>query len=174
MIKIRKISLMWGFTLIETIIYIGVFSLIISSCFISIFSLIQSSYKNQTVAMVQEEGNFLIGKIDYVLSQAIKINSPLSFGNSFSIDTNNPLINPIILEINDNNMTIKKGPGEPLILNNSNVLISCPEDICFKYFNSTDNKLNPKNFEANIIINTKTSDGLPYTQNFETIKYIRE
>jgi type II secretory pathway pseudopilin PulG len=171
---LNKLNLVWGFTLIETIIYIGVFSFIITSCFISLYSLIQSSNKNQTVAMVQEEGNFLIGKIDYILSQTKNINSPLSAGNILSVDTNNPTINPIIIEINDHNMTIKKGPNGPLILNNSNILISCPLNGCFNHIDSNEIEFSPESIEANIIINTKTLDGLPYTQSFETIKYLRK
>lgn len=134
----------------------------------------ESSDKNQTIAMIQEEGSFLIGKIDYILSLTKNINSPLSGGNILSVITNNSTINPVIIEINENNIMIKKGSAEPSILNNSNVLISCPESGCFKHRNINEDEYSPESIEANIIIKTKTAKGFPVTQNFTTIKYLRK
>ena len=59
-----------GFTLIETIIYIFIFSIIMTGSVISIYAIIGGESRNRTEAMVEEEGSFLIGKIDWALSQS--------------------------------------------------------------------------------------------------------
>ena len=57
-----------GFTLIETLIYIGLFALIISGVLASVFMILGNNARLQAKAMIQEEGSFLIGKVDWALS----------------------------------------------------------------------------------------------------------
>lgn len=157
-----------GFTLAETLIYIAIFALIMSGAIISIYSIIGSNARNQAKAMTQEEGSFLIGKIDWALGGVKSINSPS--GNTLSVTKYDSTVpDPIEIKIENGKMTIKKGSsGDLLELNNSNVEVSCPSlSNCFTH------SINPEKIEANIIISTKTSEGLPYSQDFYTIKYLR-
>jgi type II secretory pathway pseudopilin PulG len=156
-----------GFTLIETIIYIGIFALIMSSAVVSIYSIMSNNARNQTKAMVEEEGSFLIGKIDWALIGTKKINS--SNGNTLSVTKFDSAIpDPIEISVEDGKMKIKKGGGGDTIeLNNSNITVSCPPSGCFIH------GVDPEKIEANITINTKTSEGLPFSQDFYTIKYLR-
>jgi type II secretory pathway pseudopilin PulG len=97
-----------GFTLIETIIYIGIFALIMSSAVVSIYSIMSNNARNQTKAMVEEEGSFLIGKIDWALIGTKKINS--SNGDILSITKFDSTVpDPIVISIEDGKMKIKKG-----------------------------------------------------------------
>jgi hypothetical protein len=161
-----------GFTLIETIIYIGIFVLIISGAVISAYSIIGSSARNQAKAMVQEEGTFLIGKIDWALSG---IKNPSISGNGKKLTVTKSVSGlEIILEIDNGKMTIKKGTADRVDLSNSNIVVSCPLLGCFRHIISTGEGINPEKIEANIAIATKTSEGLPFSQDFYTIKYIRK
>ncbi len=164
-----------AFILIEIILYIGIFSLIMSGILISIYSLIESNNLNQTKAMVQTEGSFLIGKIDWTLSGIKKINSPNINSNLLSVTKYDLTIeDPIIITVEGNIMSIKKGSSEALDLNNSNTTISCPLSGCFKHEVQVDEEFSPESIEANIIVNTKTGSGRNYSQNFSTVKYLRK
>jgi type II secretory pathway pseudopilin PulG len=57
-----------GFTLIETLIYIALFSTIIFGAIISTYYLIQGSDSLSNKTVTQEEGNFVLRKIDWALT----------------------------------------------------------------------------------------------------------
>ena len=59
-----------GFTLIETLIYIALFALLIGGGVGSAYSLIASSDRITTGAMLEQEGNFLLAKIGWMLEQS--------------------------------------------------------------------------------------------------------
>lgn len=169
-----------GFTIIETLIYIGLFAIIISGAIVSIYGIIEANARNQTKAMVQEEGSFLLGKIDWALT-GVKINS-----NTIA-DIDLPALNSsndtltlskyeagvlvdVTIKISGGEMTIDRG-GTLSTLNNDNVSIECPAlpENCFIRSSGS-----PESVKAKFLINTNTSQGLPYSQNFSTIKYLRK
>lgn len=57
-----------GFTLIEVIIYIALFSLLIGTAFIAAHQLTESSSVLSTKNTTQEEGNFILRKINFALT----------------------------------------------------------------------------------------------------------
>lgn len=65
-----------GFTLIETLVYLALFSLIIGGFIVVSYMLFEASGRNQTRAMLQQEKNFLVGKIDWILDGAQTIHLP--------------------------------------------------------------------------------------------------
>ena len=170
-----------GFTLIEVVIYLALFSMIMSGAIVSVYSIIESSGRNQTKAMVQEEGGFLLGKIDWTLTD-VKINYPSGIAeiNSPTLDsTENTLslikyeagmpVN-IIINISNDKMTLERS-GNLYPLNNDNVSVKCPPlpKNCFIRLNDE-----IESIEANFILSTKTPEGLNYEQKFSTIKYLRK
>lgn len=169
-----------GFTLIEVVIYLALFSIIMSGAIVSIYSIIESSGRNQTKAMVQEEGSFLLGKIDWALT-GVKINTnniadinlPAlgSKNNKLSLvkyEAGMPV--EIVINISSNKMTIERA-GNINPLNNDNVFVTCPPlpENCF-----TRSGDDIENIEASFILSTKTPEGLNYEQKFSTIKYLRK
>ena len=67
-----------GFTLIEVIIYITLFALLMGSAFIIAYQLIQGSGDVGTKNTVQEEGNFVLRKINWALTGVQTITTPSS------------------------------------------------------------------------------------------------
>ncbi len=61
-----------GITLIETLIYIALFALLIGGGVSSAYTLIESSDKIGVRAMMEEEGNFLLAKIAWVLEEGMQ------------------------------------------------------------------------------------------------------
>src|SRR6185295_940153 len=59
-----------GFTLIETLLYIALFALVMGGLAISIYGYFATVGRNQTKAMLQEEEQFLVGKINWATSGA--------------------------------------------------------------------------------------------------------
>ncbi len=172
--KINK-KLYSGFTLIETIIYISLFSIIMTGVLVSVYGLISSNSKNMTKAMVVEEGIFILGKIDWVLSGAENINLPTTSGNILSVTKSNDWIdNPVIIKVSAGVMSIKKGTNEAVNLNNSNVTILCPESKCFTHELESSEGLNPESIAINFTIETRTPEGQIYSQDFYTKKYLRK
>ena len=52
-----------GFTLIETVVYLGLFAILFSGGIAADYNVLETSGKNQSKAMIQEEGDFLIAKM---------------------------------------------------------------------------------------------------------------
>jgi hypothetical protein len=59
---------MRAFTLIETLIYIGLLALIMSAAFAATVSITGSAARNRSDAFLEEQGQFLIGKIEQDLA----------------------------------------------------------------------------------------------------------
>lgn len=59
-----------GFTLIEVVIYLALFSIIIGGALVSVYNIIESSGKLENKVVMQEEANFLLRKINWVLNGA--------------------------------------------------------------------------------------------------------
>lgn len=74
-----------GFTLIEIIIYIGLFSIMIGGLFVSVFQIIQNLGGVEEKITVEEEMNFVVKKIDWALNEMTAVNFPLS-GTASSLD----------------------------------------------------------------------------------------
>ncbi len=67
-----------GLTLIEVIIYIGLFAIMIGGVLVSVFQIAQNTGKGETAVLVAEEMNFIKKKIDFTLSSMTSITSPTS------------------------------------------------------------------------------------------------
>jgi prepilin-type N-terminal cleavage/methylation domain-containing protein len=169
-----------GFTLIEVVIYLALYAIIMTGALVSMYSIFGSSARNQVKAIVQEEGTFLIGKIDWALSGVHTINEPVvppspTSGNTLSVtkwDTS--FGNPIVITVINGNMTMSRGANPTAILNNSNVLVACPPVGCFTHATSSGDGINPEKAGAIFTLHATTSEGLPFSQSFSTVKYLRK
>ena len=65
-----------GFTLIEVIIYIALLSIIMYGALVTSFQLLEGSDALEVRATVQEEGNFVLRKIDWALANMDSNNLP--------------------------------------------------------------------------------------------------
>lgn len=115
-----------GFTLIETIIYVALFSVIISLVIGAVYHIIDSSANLQRSITADSEAHFLARKIEWALTGISAINLPVSgtTGASLSVDKVNYAQNPIVFDLDSNNLRVKKGLASPVILNSANVTVS--------------------------------------------------
>ena len=76
-----------GFTLIETMIYIALLTIIMTGALISIYQIFQSVNSVNTKVSIQNEGNFVLKKINWTLSgvESIDIPSAGEFSDTLSV-----------------------------------------------------------------------------------------
>lgn len=60
-----------GFTLVETVLYIGLFGILFSGIFISIYPLFTNAERLTRASTIESESAFILAKIRYILSNTI-------------------------------------------------------------------------------------------------------
>lgn len=156
-----------GFTLLEMIVYLGLFGMIMTGAVVSAYTIFESSLHNQTKAMVLEEGSYLVGKLDWALSSAASVTVT---ANTLSITQFDGAV--LTFTVNGGEMTLS---GATLPLSNSNVSVDAtPAVALFEHTLATGEGINPERVRAAFRLTTHTSDGFVYIQDFSTAKYLRK
>jgi Tfp pilus assembly protein PilE len=93
-----------GFTLVEVLIYLGLYALLIGGAVVAAYNMVESSGRNETAAMVEEEGQYLTAKIDWALG---------------SQEMQNPTF-----DVASGSMRLSWGSNTPQGISNSNVSVS--------------------------------------------------
>jgi Tfp pilus assembly protein PilE len=158
-----------GFTLIETLVYLALYAIIISGALTAVYTILESSARNQTQAMVQQEGTFLIGKIDWAVSNVSSIQSPVATGTALVVTKYDG--NIVSVQQNGANLEISENAGPFQTLNNTNIGIS---HILFTHTLPDADGIDPESIEANMTIFATTSDGHVFSREFTTVKYLRK
>ncbi|OGZ96985.1 MAG: hypothetical protein A2847_00690 [Candidatus Sungbacteria bacterium RIFCSPHIGHO2_01_FULL_50_25] len=154
----------FGFSLLETLIYIALFSFILSGILAGTFYMLDSTERTRAKLLLEEEGNFLLRKITWALSGLDTIQVPAS-GNSGPILTvirvGLPLgENPLTFSENGGVLQMQRGSNPTISLSSSGVSVS---GLTFEHIASVVGK--PAAVKINFQLNGKP---------FETIKYIRQ
>ncbi len=115
-----------GFTLIETIIYIALFAIIIGGGMVAAYQIIESTNASYNHIVLQEEANFLLHKINWVLTGATAVNVlPQNPGTTLQVTKKSTTYT---FTVCNNNLTIQTGASKtcqdsPVILNSSSVKV---------------------------------------------------
>ena len=133
--------------------------------------------------MIQEEGNFILAKIEWAISGAATINQP-TIGNSGSLlsvnkvtglDINNqPVIKPVTISLSGNDVALGY-PNDPLpntfTLNNSNVQAN---NVIYTHDAASGNGINAEDIKASFTITARTPTGAIISQDFSSTSYLRK
>ena len=152
-----------GFSLLETLVYLGLFAIVMTGIIAVAFSIFEGSGRNQTKVMVQTEGNFLLGKINWAMNDATTTSVTITPPSLTITRNSNPTTVVFDLDSGGNNMEINGS-----ILNNSNVTVSNLS------FPRSGVGTPVESVTASFTLNTLLPTGQPYTQNFQTTKYLRK
>jgi len=141
-----------GFTLIEVIIYSALVSLIMMSVFVVVYYVIEANDRSMAKFIAEEEANFLLKKISWVLNGVSAINSPAAGASDSKLSVNkiNFPDNPVVIDFEANNIRIKRGAKEAVVLNSQNIAIANLE---FKHLAPTGNR--PAGVKASFNINAR-------------------
>ena len=120
-----------GFLLIEVLLYLALFGIIVGGSASVFYSILEGSEKVNQDALISSEAEFILGKINWMLSGDVTIEEPLSgeSGDKLRVSKNNFPDNPLVLEKVDDDIVLQRGGNEASILNNSLVEI---EDLNFE------------------------------------------
>lgn len=115
-----------GFTLVETVIYIGLLSVIISFVLVVFYQIVGSGNQNRDRIEIDAEANFLMQKMIWALVDAQAINQPTvnTTSSVLSVNKYNYSQNSIVFDLSQNNLRISKASSTPVILNNGRVSLS--------------------------------------------------
>ena len=64
-----------GITLIEVLVYLGLFAVLMSGIITATYTLLQGSRSNENAVAIQEEGTFLMRKINWELTGAASVST---------------------------------------------------------------------------------------------------
>lgn len=161
-----------GFTLIEALMYMALFGIIIGGAVTAAYSIAEASTRSVTRSLVQEEGNFLVAKIGWVLSGARAVDDPAvgNTGPSLSVTKwDTAIAHPIVVQLVGTDMTISRGTNPASILNNDNVQVSA-----LSFSHAFGGGTDPESVEASFTVSARTPTGQIVNQNFKTIVYLRK
>ncbi|SRR6266481_2305729 len=153
-----------GFTLIETIIYLGLLMLVIGGLLIVTYQIIESTSRNQLKVDVGEEGAFLIQKIEWGMSGATAISVPASTTLQITKSGIPAAQNPLLFTLNSQNLELKRGSNASTPLNSKSVSVT---SIVFTDIPAFQNI--PEAVQATITLKSQT-----YSQSFDTKIYLRK
>ena len=162
-----------GFTLVETMIYLGLFGILIGGAIISVFTMFESQARNQNHAMISQEGNYIVGKIDWALTGATSVD--VSPSNQLLINRNGIPSgdNPLIFQVTSGNIYLYRNAYSATVmpLNNTNITVT---NLVLVHTIGSGSGITPESIKATFTLNTKTANGLPYSQDFSIFKYLRK
>ncbi|HEY4503406.1 MAG TPA: prepilin-type N-terminal cleavage/methylation domain-containing protein [Candidatus Paceibacterota bacterium] len=163
--KITKIS---GFSLIEVIVYLALFGILMAGAFTAAYSLLESANRGNAAIIMQEEGNFLLAKINWALSSISEVNSPTldTSSQNLLVTSINPGVGSIEIELSGDNIVLTRG-GITETLNNTNIKAS---NMLFTYGSNDYVEWLTSSFT----LNTMTLDGKAISQNFKSTKYLKK
>ncbi len=156
-----------GFTLLETVVYLGLFAIVIGGGMIATYEIIQSSGKVSNQAMVSEEANFLLSKINWGLSGATAISIPSST-TLVATKIINSISTNLTFTLSGSNLTLQRGANTAQILNSSNVTVSN-----LNFTNIPASGGIPQGVTMSLTITSRGSGGV-VSRDFSTTKYLRQ
>jgi len=153
---------MKGFTLIEILIYSVLTAFILSMVLVPVYQIMQSSSNLDVKNATEAEANFLLRKMEWVLSSVSAINFPAagSSSSTLSVSRINFSQNPIVFSLGNNNLTIKQGSGATATLNSQSISVSSAS---FSHLAAAGNT--PEAVKINLTVNSKT---------YQTTIYLRK
>ena len=157
-----------GFTLIETLVYVSLYAMIFGGMLASMYTLVESDARNETVAMMEEEGNYLIGKIDAAVLHAASVQSPAESGTALSVLVAGG--SSIRITERDSSMRLQMDGSAAETLNNTDVSV---QNLNFVHTLPTGDGSNPESVSVSFTLVATTSDGHLLSQEFSTLEYVR-
>jgi hypothetical protein len=158
-----------GFTLIETLIYLGLYTILIGGMLAAVYSMIESDAHNETVAMLEEEGDYLIGKIDWVLSDTATVQAPFSSGGTLTVTRFDG--SSASISVLGASLRVRDGGASPQTLNNSDVSLA---GVVFVHTQAQNDGIDPESVAASFTMRATTSDGHVVSRDFSTLRYLRQ
>jgi prepilin-type N-terminal cleavage/methylation domain-containing protein len=167
-----------GFTLIEVVVYLGLFSVLMSGVIVSAYNIIESEKRNETKGLLNNEAEYIVGKINWALTGAQVVNIPtpgtsgslLSLNRVISTANGVPTITSVSIGLSVTDITITIGSNPSEKLNNNDTEIT---NLTFSR-NSGTSSGSPESVTATATVRMRTPNGSYITRDISTTSYIRQ
>jgi prepilin-type N-terminal cleavage/methylation domain-containing protein len=161
-----------GFTLIEVVMYLALFAILFGGAVLAAYNVIEGSGKNQTRAQLQEEGDFLAGKLAWVLSGAQTVTTPITGSQASILSLTKYGGTTWTVNANGANMELQTASGTfPL---NSSAIQLAPGTLRFTHTASSGGGTNPESVTTAFTLTAKSPGGADMRQDFTTTTYLRK
>lgn len=161
-----------GFTLIEAVIYIALFSLLFGGAVLAAYNVIEGSGRSQARAVLEQEGSFVLAKINWALSGANSIQIPAPGAPAPSLLVSRWIsvasTTPLIFDLDNGHLRIT-GTGTPVILNTSSVLVT---SLFFKDIPPSNGQ--PEGVSASTTLQILTPNGAVISEDFSATNYLHK
>ncbi len=162
-----------GFTLIESLVYIGLFAIIMTGVFVGVMGITEGSKRVSAKVMLQQEGSFLLSKIDWALTglnNPNPIDLPIlgSQGQLLQVNKTNVSIPDLVIKFDSGDIKMARNGTDFVRLNNDNVSVTNLQ------YDHQGTLTGPEWVKATFTLTTRTYDGKAIIQNFKTVKYLRK
>jgi hypothetical protein len=160
-----------GVTLIEVLVYLGLFAILIGGTVTAAFALFESGNRNQTKAFIQQEGDFIAGKLEWALSGIQAVNAPTASGSLLSVNKWDPSIGAIVVDMDPGTGTdirLARGSNPPVTLNSAAVRVS---GLLFSHILPTEAE--PESVSARFTVTATMENGMTISKDFSVSKYLR-
>lgn len=153
-----------GYTLIEVLVYMALFSLVIGGMLLTTYGILQNTARLEDKVVVNEDGGFLIRKIDWALTNATAVSCPASGQlqiTKLGLPAGN---NPLLFALSLNNVTLKRGSGSAVQLNGAAVSV---KSLLFTCTAASGGK--PASVRTQLALSSISA-----TESFDNTKYLRQ
>ncbi len=167
----NRINTQRGVTLIEIMVYLGLFAIIIGGAVIASYQIFESSGRTRTRAMIEDEGNFLSAKMLWALSGAHTVDAPLlppggvlcAVSNTFTVTKWDSSLGVLEFTLLSGNLMLSRNGATPLPLNNGNIAVSA---VSFKH--CYQGGMMPESIEMTYTLSARTPSGAMISEDFST------
>ncbi|HVV39081.1 MAG TPA: prepilin-type N-terminal cleavage/methylation domain-containing protein [Candidatus Paceibacterota bacterium] len=163
-----------GFTLIEALVYLGLFALLMGGAVIASYDVFESSGRGTARGLLEEEGNFLLAKISWALSGAQAVTTPniatlpcSAPSNMLSVAKWDASVGVVTVAQSGGSATLAKS-GTTLGITSPDVQVSNLE-----FTHCWAGGSNPESIETTFTLSTRNSSGAQVSQDFSSTEYVR-
>lgn len=138
----------FGFTLIEIIIYMGIFSIVITSLIAYAWNVIEGGVKGTTEREIFTQAQYISNWLTEEIRGASGINSVST--TQLSLATFNAATNPTVITLDNGTLVVQQGSASPYTLNSQNTTL---QNFTFTNYSSADNKTKDIQFDFTLAAN---------------------
>lgn len=147
-----------GVTLIEVLVYLALFAVLVGGVVVSVYSMFMVTGRTGTMSMVQMEGDFLIAKIDTLLTQAdsVAVSSGVLMATK-GVET-------VSIYASSTNMFLQRS-GNAVPINNPDIQVQ-------NFVVNNSNSAGKTRIDGSFTLRARTSAGGAYTQYFILTSFV--
>ena len=162
-----------GFTIVELIIYIGLFSTVLVILTQIITSTLNIQLESQSLSTVEQDGRYILSRFSYDIPKATSISVPTTFGEINKTTDLQIKINGIIYHyyLNSGNLILDYPPSNSVQLNSFDSTIS---NLYFTRYNSSSPGDSLDSIQIGFVVSSKSQPKSgPQTRSFKTVLGLR-